>query len=574
MTKESKPVPGKDQAQVVPFRRLRDHILDVCRRGRPRDIFKYERLDEEFPKLPVQDAYFAIQELGLPDAVELVAIASQEQVLAFTDLDVWHKDTIDVTRFLRWTDVLLELPPERMARHVRALDPESLAVLVARCTKIVDLSLEEMPIQVAAGPWRTPDTFYALYCDDEDRAEEFNRIVRFLDRLYAADFELAHRIVKSAKWEASPELEELAYRFRTGRLADYGYADYYEAVRIYAYLKPASVQIGEGTANPPPPEETAAELTGTQLVLAGSEPEDFLQSCLRGIVDPEEQRTIAHAAASIANKMMAADLVESPDLSTAGEYVAAMRRYLGIGLEFLTRGDPSRGPEALRTVALERIFRVGFSLTLDLKRLVRQLRRAGRISLAPSGATLLDEPWESLVRGLEQRKPELTRAFDDPPGEGHRPFASMADIRFGLELVGDLAEQWLLCFERLGFDLRLLTPDGLQGCEPADPAAVTLGDLFRTAVLNELLEGDLTPRPLSGGRLESARKALADVRRRKRLLRRALDATKKRLQARGKEEPEHLERILATWCEPLQARNLTRLAAMVITRRDGEQEEP
>ena len=556
------------KAPVVPIRRLRDHILSVCREGRAKDILDYPRLDEEFPKLPVQDAYFAVQELGLHDATELLAVASPEQVRAFTDLDIWHKDVIDARKFLEWTDVLLELEPERMARHVRALDQESLVVLIARSAKIADLTMEEeLPPDIVAGPWRTPDNFYALYCLDEDKVEDFNRIVRFLDRLYLADFELAHSLVKAAKWEPTPELEELAYRWRSGRLADYGYADYYEALEVYTYLKPSSVRIGENTKNPLPPDEPEAELTGTDLVLAetAEEHRDFLDQCLKRIEDPQERRAIAHAAASIANKMMAADLVEDPDFETVAQYMASIRRYLSLGLEYLTKGDPSRGPEALRTVALMRIFRVGFSITLDLKRLVAQLRRAGRISLAPSGATLLDEPWEALVRGLEERKPVLTRAFDTPPGEGYRPFETMADVRFALELIEDLSEQWPLCFEKLGFDLAILSPEGLKGCLPSDPAAVTLGDLFRTALLNHLLDGGLVVRPLDDQRLQEAKRALAAQRRKGPILRYAVKAVERTLSSRSQEPPKRLERILETWCGPLQARNIEQLAAVVIT---------
>ncbi len=545
---------------------LRRHIQSVCLAGRPGDIFRFEDLDRAFPRLPVQDAYYAIQEVGLSDATELLAVSTPEQVQGFLDLDVWRKDLLDSQKMLQWTDVLLQLPLEKLAQVVENIDPEQMALLVARSCTIVDESLEVLPNEVLAGPWRTPDSFYALIPKDADHIEDFNRICRLLDRLYAADLELAHRIVKAARWEPPAELEEMSYRWRTGRLLDMGFSDYYESLSVYTYVKPSSVRIGEASADPKPPEDM--ETPGTDL-LHGSQPgvRDYLAQCLAGISDPAEIQRIGQAAASLANKMMAADLVENPDYHLAAQYMARMRRYLSLGLEHITGGDPAKGPEALATISLLRIFQVGYSLTVDLKRLVSTLRSAGRISLAPSGTTLLDEPWEALVHGLEQRRPELTRAFDDPPQEGYRPFATMADLAFGLRLVEDLAEQWSLCFEKLRFPLAMLTAKGLEGCRPSSPAEITLGDLFRTALLNELIDKDFSPTPLSEHELGRAKAALAKARRSRPIWKRALSVTRKALTTHSAAEPARLERIVKTWTEPMQARNLERLAAVVVTQR-------
>src|SRR5258708_38963567 len=40
-------------------------------------------------------------------------------------------------------------------------------------------------------------------------------------------------------------LEEIAIRWRSGRMSDLGVTDYYEALEVYRELDPASVHIGE-----------------------------------------------------------------------------------------------------------------------------------------------------------------------------------------------------------------------------------------------------------------------------------------------------------------------------------------
>ncbi|MCD6498008.1 MAG: hypothetical protein J7M25_06840 [Deltaproteobacteria bacterium] len=545
--------------------RFQDHIHKVCMEGRPTDIFEFEELDEAFPALPVQDAFYAIQELGLADATELVAAASPEQIQAFLDLDVWTKDQVTAIRVLDWFDVLMQLDDWPLIRDLMGMDPELIVVAIVRSCRIVDLTAEVLPDEdFPAGPWNTPDTFYAIIPKDAESVAEYNRICRFLDRLYRSDLEFAHRFVKAARWEIVTEMEELAYRWRSGRLQDLGFSDYYEALEVYTYLKPTQVTIGEGTADAPP--EPGLPSSQEALVRAEIEEEDFLARCLAEVQAPEEMSRISHAAAALANKMMAADLVDGPDFHQATAYMNRMRRYLSLGLEHLTGRTPEKGPMVLASVSVLRIFRVGFSLTLDLKRLILQLTRVGRISLAPSGATLLDPPWDELSVALTRRRPAMVRAFDNPPGDGTRAIKTLADVAHVVSLIGDIADQWPLCFTTLEFPLEILMPGGLEGCIPAEPGAVTLGDLFRTALLDSLLGQPLSPTPLSDQDLALAKKELAALRRRRPVLRYALEVTRKAIDENHGEEPKHLERILGTWCAPLQARNLERLAGTVVTR--------
>ena len=44
------------------------------------------------PQIPVQNLYYAIKEVGLADAYDVVALATPEQVRGFLDLDVWDRD--------------------------------------------------------------------------------------------------------------------------------------------------------------------------------------------------------------------------------------------------------------------------------------------------------------------------------------------------------------------------------------------------------------------------------------------------------------------------------------------------
>ena len=71
-------------------------------------------------------------------------------------------------------------------------------------------------------------------------------IIRLVDSLYRSDKDLARRLLVAATSELDSELEETAYRWQRGRMADLGFADYYEALEVYRELDLAGVRIGEG----------------------------------------------------------------------------------------------------------------------------------------------------------------------------------------------------------------------------------------------------------------------------------------------------------------------------------------
>src|SRR2546421_6240360 len=73
--------------------------LARARRGRKADaIISEPDAARLVPTLPVQELYYAIKEVGLADAAELVALATAEQVQGFVDLDVWERDHLDERR--------------------------------------------------------------------------------------------------------------------------------------------------------------------------------------------------------------------------------------------------------------------------------------------------------------------------------------------------------------------------------------------------------------------------------------------------------------------------------------------
>ncbi len=54
--------------------------------------------------LPSDQLYYAIAEVGLSDAADVVQLASPTQFKAFVDLGGWEKDRVDPKRVLAWLE--------------------------------------------------------------------------------------------------------------------------------------------------------------------------------------------------------------------------------------------------------------------------------------------------------------------------------------------------------------------------------------------------------------------------------------------------------------------------------------
>ena len=159
-------------------------------------------------------------------------------------------------------------------------------------------------------------------------------------------------------------------------MADLGYVDFYEALSIYQYLDPASVQARRAHVR-----RAAAGDADRAAGGAGRRRSTRPASSARRSARCRPTPTSSGCTASLVlliNKAMAADLVDPGDFEHGKEALGRAVAYLGLGLEYLSRGDATRAGQALGSVALERIFRVGFSLDAAAQDAGRHARHQGR----------------------------------------------------------------------------------------------------------------------------------------------------------------------------------------------------
>ncbi|HVU51907.1 MAG TPA: DUF6178 family protein, partial [Polyangia bacterium] len=473
--------------------------------------------------LPGDELYYVIHELGLRDAGDILALARPEQVQAVLDFALWERDQIVPERAGEWLEAIAEAPYETVGAWVAGLDVELFALLLRKTSRIYDLSQEEAPEEPAGTLYPTPDGLFVLdvtgvpgdeaATDEGEPTQEAGpmttsarAMVRIVDALYRADRNLARRLLVGARAELDSELEELAYRWRQGRMEDLGFQDYYEALEVYRELDPASVRIGEiepGKARVRPLDErdgaegspARAPASLVERLTRGASPFARAAQALRSA---DEVAELHFALVALTNRVLAADRVTPGDDPAVAATLERQLATLDLALEFLARGDAAREVEALRTIPLVRLHRLGVSLVGKVKLLATTLRRRG--PFAATGRHPLVEPDEALaLAAVSRHRPLFAGILDDPPSNADRPFHTLADVARATAAVERAAATQALLLG-LGVSPADLGP-GATLLEDAgvEEAALDAGLLARTALVRRILER--APAPGGGARL-------------------------------------------------------------------------
>ena len=364
------------------------------------------------PQIPAEEFYYLVRAVGVSDVGELLELASADQVRTCLDMDGWDGDQLSLERLTPWLEALEELSPRRLAAVVRELDIEWLSSVFAATASIYERATEESPEPMRKHPtFESPDGYFVVEFTGADR--ELGRVLeRFLAALYTVDPDLGRMLLLEAQVGLPAELEETSLRWRTARMAELGFIDYYEALEVYRPLDPATLRSEHDTPVP----ARRADIIGLPAVFADSLAGDtFLGRVLAEIEEAGPLNAVTGRLVAALNRVLVADRINPADLDAIASVTARARDTLSLALEVLADGDVAHGRRAIERLGMVELFRAGVFLTMEPQRRAQQLRTVG-----------VDDP--DLLPLLE-RRPEFPCALDDAPRAGQRPFRTREDLR-------------------------------------------------------------------------------------------------------------------------------------------------
>lgn len=384
-----------------------------------------------------QDLYFLSHDIGIADALPVLALATSEQWGYMLDVEVWKKDALDMDSVTRWFRALLLADGPRLVRWLMVERLEFFELYLFKNIEVIIREKNQDPSEIPDGFFTVDDWFYVRVKekpetlpdrsdDDMISQEDLDLVVReLLEKLLAIDHALYQNVMLEAMSVIPAETEEEVFRLRNVRLAEQGFLPFDEALDVYSPLTVEQVESMTVARKVVRPEEEgfSAYPLAHVTVLEGSGRFSEALALLDGMVDPGD---FATEFAALCNQIIAADQEQIRERETLGKIVKKAVSFLNIGLEILEGKERGRNAALLMNHSLKNLFRLGVGRVLDLKHRAERLNREGWFAGRKLPLAFWGETWLGVLGGLLVKRP----VFFNQGGGGalYREFGSLSDV--------------------------------------------------------------------------------------------------------------------------------------------------
>jgi len=471
----------------LPARQKRDLILSAP---------EAERLVQSFAP---ETLFYTLKEIGIADASDLLSLAIPEQVKSLFDMDCWDKDRPNLNRMREWIEAMAEGGRKRMADGLMELDLELVSLLLRQYIRVhrLDEPMEDAP----SNRYVQFDEHYLIEFIRHDTIQA--NILEFLEEAFERNYQHFTGLMEEVYWGVEAELEEEAYQFRSARLADRGFPDYFDAQGVFGYLDPQNF-IAIRSRYVPPERDTLedGEIIAPSLAPAITDGgKSLFNAALTAGFAAQGKRQLRSEMAMVTNQVLVARSVDFGDLEAVQLAVEMTHNYMNLGLENLAGGDLKAAIDHLRDTPLQLLFRLGVSLTIDLrKRAQEAVARLGLAADRTREVPYLDSPFREALAGFLQRQPQFHGALDRAGGVVTRDFREMRDLHLGYAVIEQIDAVPDLFKALIGMDIA--SPAfraGIAGHE------IHLSQILLTALARYALDQRLAFAPIEPERLDDLR---------------------------------------------------------------------
>jgi hypothetical protein len=498
-------VRGESEFLNLPFQEKLDFLYGLPARQK-RDLIlsapEAERLVQSFSP---ETLFYTLKEIGSADAGDLLSLAMPEQVKSLFDLDCWNRDRPNVHRMREWIEAMADGGRRKLADALMGLDMEMMSILLRGYIKVHRIE------DAASSPDATANRF-AQY--DENYLIEFIRhdaisqhISDFIEEAFERDYNYFGGLMEEIYWGVEAELEEEAYQFRRARLSDRGFPDFFDAQSVFAYLNPAQfIKIREEYERPSRadlPDDTEMVPPEMAPAIADGDVSLFNTALTAGFAS-QGKRQLRSEMAMVSNQVLVARAVDFGDLEAVRVAVEMTHNYLNLALEHLAGGDLQAAIEHLRDTHLKLLFRVGVSLTIDLRTSTEATIRKLGLSIGKvREISYLDSPYREALLGFMARQPRFYGALDGGGAVEMRDFRNMRDLHLSYAIL-DQVDSAAELFRAL-FNVDISSPNFRAQVAARE---IRLSQMLGTALGRLGLDGRLSIEPIEGSRLTAMRAAM------------------------------------------------------------------
>ncbi len=448
-----------------------DLILSVSEGRKRMDLILLAKHSRELMQaMSPEDMVMTIKDIGDEDAIALLELSSDEQLTYLLDLETWIQHGLDLQRLAHWLELLFECGPQRVNSWLVSVDFEQLVLLFERTLLWVQKDdIDTLPDMVS-NRLITPDDSHFFVVK---LGIEYSLIKRLIELMYAEQRELFYAMIANLGSTPPAEIEEQAYHWRLGRLADRGWPDFEESKTIYRGIDPGQVPSRShqplGLDNPP-----------RYPIQAFGEGDVFRQAV--SLLPAGQQQLLMSQFANLTNRVMIADKLVLTEKSSYTKAAKKIMGYLTIGHALLgIINHPEILAAALQQIPLLSVFQVAFGA-------VQKRSQQAKNLMASPGAdwlALLGTPLGERVEALEN---PMTSFFSHTTGM-YEDFSSMQQIET-IDRDLTLISASLACLNALGLKKSNLLHPFPAGCHPESIEGLNVFMILATVFARGILDLD------------------------------------------------------------------------------------
>ncbi|MFN3197875.1 MAG: DUF6178 family protein [Bradymonadia bacterium] len=379
--------------------------------------------ERRIQSLPTEDLHRAVKVIGLADAGPILALASGQQVQGMLDGEIWVKDALSLERMDPWLGALMHAGPEALTRHLLAQDDPIINWVVRRSVRVIAIEDPDSFDPPDTEHVVTPDNRMCVVFPDPDPRDLPMKV--FLDVLMRTEPEYCYNLLVFSSAALDSVLQEEAYRWRSGRMADRGYVDYYDALRVYTAPRPDELTAAQQAL----PKVDGPVGYWMRPVVA---PDERLAQAI-ATLDQGQQDLFHQGLAYVLNMALSADRIEAWDTEAAEPVFQRVRAGLALGLDALSAGDVDARADGIRLAehTPSFIFRTGYGRMQAAARPLTRIVSTGKLRAEGGPADRVDiEPMRTWALALGDRHPQK------PDG---RPLSSSTDLSEAHQMARNIA---------------------------------------------------------------------------------------------------------------------------------------
>lgn len=406
---------------------------------------------ELIQSFPAQDLHFLVHDIGLADAIPVLALAHSEQWGYFIDIETWERDRLNPDAVTHWFKVLLMAAPKRLVRWLVAERLEFLELYLFKNVEVIIREENEDPSDFPDGFFTVDDYFFIRikekpepFYDESGELlasqEDVEDVIReILSQILALDHYLYQNILLEAMSVIPAESEEDDFRLRNVRLAEKGFLPIAEALDVYSPLDPGQIEKASVKKKPLSPLDPFWA-PAPMVYFREIRDRNLFSDSLEEIGAHYNLEEVEKEFAALCNQIIAADQVVVRDKEALSHIVKKAGSYLSLAMEILLKREENQGTDSRMAIlmnhSLKDLFRVGLGRVMRLKWKASKITRDGWFAARKLPLTFWGEEGLGVLGGLLVKKPVYYDNFAN--GTLYREFTSLSDVEKTNEILEDI----------------------------------------------------------------------------------------------------------------------------------------